>query len=208
MDTSSGTNRAQRLPRRRPARALRALAVIASAVITVGLGAFPALPAAAQAACADLTVTGFSVSPSEPVAGQVATLTVEIRNSGSCVAQGFVTQWRQEPFAPAGPSAPVVDLAPGATATLKLNYTFPTPGNFESTIVVDSNNDVEETNEANNLQILPISVATATVDLSVTSVTLDPVRPVRGRVSTATIVVTNGGNSPAKSFTVSWQPAW
>src|SRR5206468_2373733 len=31
---------------------------------------------------------------------------------------------------------------------------------------------------------------------------------VRGRVSTATVVVTNSGNTAAKSFTVSWQPWW
>lgn len=182
--------------------------MLAATATIVGLGGLYALPAAAQTPCADLHVTGFAVAPSQPVAGQVAVLTVDITNTGTCTAQGFVTQWRQEPFAAAGPSESVADLAAGDTARLKLNYTFPNPGNFESTIVVDTHNDVEETNEANNLQILPITVLSATVDLTVTSVTLNPVKPVRGRVATATIVVSNGGNTPAKAFTVSWQPAW
>lgn len=186
----------------------RLVAAVSSVALALGLGVLTATPAAAQTPCADLHVVAFTVAPGEPIEGQVATLTVKIRNSGTCVAQGFVTQWRQEPFGPAGPSAPVVDLAAGATVTLDLDYTFPRAGNFESTIVADSHNDVEETNEANNLQILPVTVLPATVDLSVTSVTLSPVHPVRGRTSTATVVVTNSGNSAAKAFTVSWQPAW
>lgn len=203
-----GQNSARFTPHSRVRVWRRLLSALVAAAMVLGLGVLTAPPASAQTPCADLHVTGFAVSPSQPIAGQVATVTVKILNSGTCVAQGFVSQWRQEPFAPAGPSAPVVDLAAGETATLDLNYTFPNAGNFESTIVIDTHNDVEETNEANNLQILPITVLSATVDLSVTSVTLNPVKPVRGRMSTATIVVSNSGNNAAKAFTVSWQPAW
>ena len=48
-----------------------------------------------------------------------------------------------------------------------LPYTFLKAGNFESIAQVDTKNVVPETNEANNIQILPVTVLAAGIDLSI-----------------------------------------
>jgi subtilase family serine protease len=180
----------------------------ATAALLVGVAATLMTPTAAhaQTPCADLSVTGFSVSPSQPVQRQPATFAITIRNSGTCAANGFVVQWKTDPFAPSGPSTPVVGLAANASTTVTFDFAFLTPGNFETIAIVDTANSVEETNEANNLAILPVTVVAATVDLVVTSLVTIPARPVRGRVATGRITVANNGNSAASAFVVSWQP--
>ncbi|WP_204032353.1 CARDB domain-containing protein [Micromonospora qiuiae] len=186
---------------------LRRLLGAATAVL-LGLGLALTGPQAAQAQepCADLSITGFSVTPSQPVQGQPATFTVTVRNTGTCAAPGFVVQWRQNPLAPSGPSTPVASLAANTSTALTFAFTFPTAGNFETVAVVDSANSVAETNEANNLALLPVTVVAATVDLVVTSLNTVPARPVSGRVATGQITITNNGNTAAGAFLVSWRP--
>src|SRR3954452_9262280 len=106
-------------------RTSRLLCTFSAFVVALGLAV--ALPQAAQAQtpCADLSVTGFSVAPGQPVQGQPATVSIVVRNTGTCVAQGFVVQWRTDPFGASGPSTPVVDLAANASITLSFDFTFP-----------------------------------------------------------------------------------
>ena len=71
---------------------------------------------------------------------------------------------------------------------------------------VDTANSVNETDEANNLEILALTVLRPGIDLVITDFTIDPVNPVQGRMSQATITVQNQGNTPAGAFNVKWQP--
>ena len=52
-------------------------------------------PASAALVCADLVVTGLSVNPPSPIAGQSVQVNVTVKNQGTCdVTTGFVVQWQ------------------------------------------------------------------------------------------------------------------
>ncbi len=169
--------------------------------------------ASAQATpCADLQISSISFSPTTPVQGQPATVSIKILNAGTCATGGFVTQFKTSLLAPTGPSGSISSLAAGATATLNLPYVFPTAGNFETVVQVDTGNAVRETNKANNLEIKAVTVVKPDVHLIVDSFSVAPQVPgpngavVQGRVATASITVKNIGNAPAGGFVVQWTP--
>lgn len=155
----------------------------------------------------DLYVTSFSVSPVNPVQNRVATINVGITNKGTGASGAFIVQWRSDRNIQTGPSQPVIPgLAAGATKFLSFEYSFPRSGNFTTVVQVDTANSVDEIDEANNLEILALTVLRPGIDLVITNFTLDPVKPVQGRMSQATITVQNQGNTPAGAFNVKWQP--
>lgn len=175
-----------------------------------------ALPVgAAPDACSDLQITGITFSPVTPIEGQDATISITVKNAGTCqVVEPFVVQWKLDMLSPTGPSQQVPGgLATGASTTVNLTYAFPSAGNFQTQVRIDTTNAVKETNEVNNLQIAPVSVLAATVDLVITGFTVDPASPVpgtypnvvSGRVAHAVITIKNNGNSAAGSFKVDWR---
>lgn len=191
---------------------LRRLAVV---VVLFSLAFGAVSPVAAVATpCADLRIIAMSVDPSVPIQNQTATVHVTIQNVGTCAAQAFVVQWKSDQFAPTGPSVSVDSLAANASTTIDLQYAFPNSGNFMTIVNLDTGNAVNETNEVNNLEILPVSVAAATVDLQITDVTVvsavnpsaNPPIPVAGRTATVTITIVNNGNSASGPFQVQWTP--
>lgn len=155
-----------------------------------------------------------STDPTVPIQNQTATVHITIQNNGSCAAQAFVVQWQSDQFAPAGPSVSIASLAGGASIDVQLQYAFPNAGNFLTVVNVDTGNAVNETNEMNNLEILPVSVAAATIDLQITDITVvsavnpssNPPVPVAGRVATVTITIVNNGNTASGPFQVQWTP--
>ena len=74
--------------------------------------------------CADLQVAGISFSPTNPVQGLPATVSITVKNAGSCAAGGFVTQFKSSLSSPTGPSASISSLAAGASQTLNLPFVF------------------------------------------------------------------------------------
>jgi trimeric autotransporter adhesin len=162
--------------------------------------------------CADLYVEEVSVSPTNPVQGMPATVTITVHNGGSCAAGGFVTQFRTSLKSPTGPSESISGLNAGESKTLKLPFVFTASGNYEAVVEVDTGHSVSETNEANNLEILPITVLPPGINLVLEEFTVKPVTPdptgsvVQGRPAVAAIKVTNTGNVPAGTFVVQWTP--
>ena len=123
---------------------------------------------AAPTPCADLAITGFSTSPATPIEGHLTTISITVKNQGTCSTNtDFVVQWKQTQFAATGPSTTLGPLVPGASATANLTYTFPKDGNFLSLVNVDTYKAVSETNEVNNLAIKSVSVIPATTDLQI-----------------------------------------
>ena len=178
----------------------------------------------------DLVITNFTIKPvnpaqnfpqDQPVAGQNALIEITVLNQGADPAGAFVVQWKSDVFAPTGPSYQVSGLAPGASTVVQFVYAFPNPGNFQTEARIDTDNDVVEANENNNIQIKAVTVQPRVVDLVLTEFKVEPapgvdaslpitpgapLNPVRGRLTRVTITVENRGNVPSTSFRVTWDP--
>src|SRR5690349_21385512 len=74
---------------------------------------FPARALAQATPCADLLVTGITIAPETPVAGESADISISVRNGGTCAAGGFVVQFKSDRAAPTGPSRSIDGLAAG-----------------------------------------------------------------------------------------------
>jgi len=183
---------------------VRRLAVVLLLLTLSMMAVTPA--AAAPTPCADLSITAMSTDPYEPIQNQPATVHISVHNGGTCASQDFVVQWQSDQFAPAGPSTTVDGIAAGATVDVQLQYAFPNAGNFLTVVNIDTGNAVSETNEVNNLEILPVTVVPATIDLQVTDISFSPSLPVATRVTTVTITVVNNGNTASGPFQVQWTP--
>ena len=73
-------------------------------------------------------------------------------------------------------------------------------------VELDTENAVLETNEVNNLEIAPITVAPAQAELLVTAVTVTPTPAVQRSVTKIDVTVQNAGNLAAGAFTVELSP--
>ncbi|HEY4811034.1 MAG TPA: CARDB domain-containing protein [Solirubrobacteraceae bacterium] len=186
--------------------------LLACAAITLSCGFFAGQALAAAPPCADLYLENVSVSPTNPVVGMPATVTLTVHNGGTCAAGGFVTQFRTSLKSQTGPSESINSLNAGESRTLELPFVFTAAGNYEAVVETDTGNAVSETNEANNLEILSITVLPPGINLVLEEFTVKPVESdptesvVQGRPAIATIKVTNTGNVPAGAFVVSWTP--
>lgn len=105
----------------------------------------------------DLIVQSITTSPRYPRAGEPISVTVSIRNEGATAASSFWLDWyahRASPPAPGnyGDHYQKFDtLAGGTTATMTRIYTYPTPGTYLMYAQVDTEQQVDETNETNNV---------------------------------------------------------
>jgi minor extracellular serine protease Vpr len=169
----------------------------------------------APPACADLVITGFTISPVLPVVGLNALIDVTVLNQGTCASLSFVVQWRSSIVAPNGPTTFVPGLAAGAARTVSFQYAFPNAGNFTTVAVADSDNTVSEFNESNNLAIRSVTVLPERVDLQIADFKVEPAPgvpasipplPVAGRLTRATITVKNQSNVPVGDFWLQWKP--
>jgi subtilase family serine protease len=186
--------------------------LLACTAVCLSCGLFVGQASAKAPPCADLYLENVSVSPTNPVVGMPATVTLTVHNGGTCAAGGFVTQFRTSLKSPTGPSESINNLNAGESKTLELPFVFTASGNYEAVVETDTGKAVSETNEANNLEILSITVLPAGINLVLEEFTVKPVvsdpteSVVQGRPAVATIRVTNTGNVPAGTFIVSWTP--
>ncbi len=166
--------------------------------------------------CADLVITAFRIIPTFPIEDQNAKIEIDVKNQGTCDSLSFLVQWKSAQFAPTGPTDFILGLAAGATTTANFQYAFPEAGNFTTVATVDSDNTVEEFNEINNLEIVPVTVLKEGIDLVIRDFKVEPAAgvdasipplPVQDRLSRASITIWNLGNRAAGDFLVRWSPA-
>ncbi len=166
--------------------------------------------------CADLVVTDFRIIPSFPVEDQNATIEIDVKNQGTCDSLSFLVQWKSAQFAPTGPTDFIFGLPEGETITANFEYAFPEAGNYTTVATVDSDDTVEEFNEVNNIEILPITVLKEGIDLLITDFKVEPAAgvdasipplPIQDRLSRVSITIQNLGNRAAGDFLVLWSPA-
>ena len=157
----------------------RRLAILCFVCITLANLAFIPTALAAPAPTADLVITNLTISPTSPVQGVDATISITVRNQGTGKAYGFVVQWKSAQFALSGPTATVSSLNAGQSTTVTFQYAFPNEGNYTTVATVDSANQVDETNETNNVAIKDATVRATAPDLYVTSFSVSPANPVQ-----------------------------
>ncbi|GAB4546238.1 MAG: hypothetical protein OHK0023_05550 [Anaerolineae bacterium] len=117
---------------------------------------------------ADLSIRSFSLNPSSPVRGRSTTATIVVQNTGRTAAGRFRVQWEAIAGTTASSSEMVVDsLAPGASRTVTLTYTYPNAGSFDTRARVDAGNTVTEANESNNISNLSIRVVLRRAEVTV-----------------------------------------
>ena len=176
--------------------------LVLGAVLALMLGP-GARAAVAATPCADLVVSSVAVNPTTPAVGQPATVTVNVANNGTCAAEAFGVQWTSNILSPPQPAVAVGGLGPGASTSVNIPFTFPRTGLFTSTATVDPTNTVPETNESNNTSLKLITVSSG-IDLTISSLTINPAKPIATKPATVSITVTNQGVNPAGSFNVTW----
>jgi subtilase family serine protease len=146
-----------------------------------------------------------------PTQGVPVHVDIEVQNTGNTHSGAFLVDWNPDATYVSSPSLQtvtkeVVDLGAGETTHVTFDFTYDVYGNFSTLATLDPRNQVTETNEANNQNIVPITVVPAPIDLTI-SLDVSPEPIVRGTDGTATITVTNNGDFPAsKPFTVQWFP--
>lgn len=105
----------------------------------------------------DLVVQSIVTDPKYPRVGQPCEVTVSLRNQGTTAASAFWLDWYAHRAAP-----PTVhqygdkyqrfaSLAGGTTTSMTRSYTYPAPGVFSMYAQADTEQEVEETNEGNNV---------------------------------------------------------
>ena len=108
--------------------------------------------------CVDLRVSNLVVMyPANPSVGRSNTISFNIINSGFVPVTNIL--WNLN-FGDGSFTSNSVSSAlnPGQTITVSRFHTYTQIGNFTITSSVDSNNQINELNEANNIQLLPITV--------------------------------------------------
>ncbi len=160
------------------------------------------------APCADLVITDVQI-PGYVIQGQSTQIKITVKNQGTCESLSFTVQWKQDEVAQTGPSFNVDNLAPGGSAVVGgpdgFSYTFPTAGNFNTVATVDSDRTVDETNEANNIEIKPVTVYPDLPDLALAGFSITPENPVQGIPAQIEITVENRGSKDAGPFVVQWK---
>jgi CARDB/Thrombospondin type 3 repeat len=124
-------------------------------------------PHDAQAASPDLRISAFSLDPPEPIENQVVTVSITVVNSGDGGTGDFGEFWVD--FYADRASAPGQNLlgddfcdmdpmAAASTAVCEVSHIYDSPGPHNMWIQADTDADISESNESNNV-VGPIAVS-------------------------------------------------
>jgi hypothetical protein len=108
----------------------------------------------------DLVITNFILDPPSPVLGQNVHATITVYNQGSGPSGNFQLGWK--PYASFVPIREIPangGLSPGFSKTFGDDFAlFPNAGTFDSIAIADSDNEVTETREDNNMMQRQITI--------------------------------------------------
>lgn len=156
----------------------------------------------------DLRFTLMAVYPQNSTLGQELQGDVHFRNGGNMAAGPFrIAFWRHRPAAPVfGTSGDVNWDIPGLDADAVMSrravFTPNYPGTRRAWAVLDSDRDVLETNEGNNIQSCQYSIHRELPDLRISSVTVTPTPSALGQELTAEVQAHNAGTADAGAFRI------
>ncbi|MGO4344288.1 discoidin domain-containing protein [Paenibacillus sp. MCAF9] len=149
----------------------------------------------------DLTITGMSWAPVSPIETNEITLNATVKNIGNASAPATTVNFYLNNTL-AG-SAPVAELAAGASATVSLNVGVKTAATYSVSSKVDENNAIIEQNDANNSYTNPSSLIVAPVASSdlIGTVSWTPSNPVASNTVAFNVFLKNQGNISSASGT-------
>jgi subtilase family serine protease len=144
-----------------------------------------------------------------PTQGEPLHVDIAVTNQGNTTSGPFLVDWNPDAnYVTSGSlqtvTKEVTDLGPGQTTHVTFDFTYTAFGNFSTLATLDPRNTVTETNEANNQNIVPITVAPGDVNLEVTGFSVNPSSIKQFSSATASITVKNTGTYPAGVFAVQW----
>ncbi|MBN1900301.1 hypothetical protein JW926_03130 [Candidatus Sumerlaeota bacterium] len=150
----------------------------------------------------DLVVDSLVHDPINPTTWDDITLTAIVKNIGNDVA-GTSTLALKAGGETFPPTYPVPALNPGETFQVQRVVNFPNPMGFQITATADVNDDVDESNETNNVTIDNFFVTLPDVpDLVISSLDYAPLTALTSDSITITAVVENIGAEAATTFTL------
>lgn len=150
----------------------------------------------------DLRVQNLTTDPDAPVEGEDVSVRGTIENAGDADATNFTVEFQVN--STAFGSVFVQRLAAGDTTQLESPERWTAQaGNHTARIRADSDGNVSEQDETNNVESLNVTVEQAPrPDLVIESITHEPDSPVEGETVTFEVVVANQGNASAENVTV------
>ena len=157
---------------------------------------------------ADLYIHEYTLSEEEPMQNEEITVHIEIVNSGDADSEEFHWEWWAETNE-LGCDGDIDWLDIDEKETVECEYTYDDYGNFETRVVIDTDDDVDEVDEYNNLEERDIDVFEEEfVDLVVYGYSFDRSAFKKDEPMEVTIGIRNEGNIAAGEFTWLWMPTW
>ena len=150
---------------------------------------------------ADLYVKSYSFSE-DPKMGEEFTVTVVIGNKGMAASGESYWEWWSTSSSQSCKKK-VGAIAAGSSATVKCNYTYSSWAEYVTKVVVDSQNEVGESDEGNNIATKKITPEHDKADLTITSYDFNH-DPVMGEEFKVEITIKNKGETSAKDFKWQW----
>lgn len=150
---------------------------------------------------ADLYVKSYTLSES-PKVGSEFTATIVIGNKGQAASAESYWEW----WATAAKQIckkKVDVIAAGGVSTIKCDYTYEDWGDYTTKVIVDSQNDVDESNESNNVATKAVTPLHGKPDLYITEYDFNH-DPVMGEEFKVEITIKNKGEADAGDFKWEW----
>jgi subtilase family serine protease len=150
---------------------------------------------------ADLYVKSYTFNEN-PKMGTEFTVTIVIGNKGlSTSAESYWEWWATS--SKQGCKKKVSAIAAGGTSTVQCEYTYSSWSNYTTKAVVDSQNDVDESNESNNVATKQVTPLHGKPDLYITDYDFNH-DPVMGEEFKVEITIKNKGETDAEGFKWEW----
>jgi len=150
----------------------------------------------------DLYIHEYTISE-DPIQNEEITVHIEIVNQGDADAGSFRWEWwANEDDIECEDEIGWLDV--GEKETVECEFTYEDFGSFGTKVVVDSDFDVDESDEDNNVMEDELAVAEEEyVDLSIGEYSFDPI-PEKAIPFTVRIGIKNEGNAVAEDFYWEW----
>lgn len=156
-----------------------------------------------------VSAPNIGVSPAQPVQGEDVMLTAVIRNTGDAPVGSFMVQFldiTDGALLPIGDRQNVAGIEAGGSALAQVLYpTAGLEGIRRIQVVVDPNNFVPESNEADNeatQSVTILAAARSNLSMSAGNIIFSPPLPTEGELVTITAVVVNNGAVAAERVLV------